>query len=79
MSSFDEQMEAQAWHAIADRPPGPAAAGFQAGIQHERTRVVCLLGHRALELRGTTDPAAVGARQEIIRLMALIQNPDGAA
>lgn len=73
MTSFDELMEAEAWSNIASRPPGPAPAGFSAGIQHERTRLVTLLGHRILELRGARGPAAAGARQELVQLLNTIQ------
>lgn len=59
--------------------PGPISLAYTEGIQHERTRIVALLGHRVLELRGTTDPECIGARQELIRLMALVQDPQGVA
>lgn len=58
--------------------PGPISLAYSEGIHHERTRIVALLGHRVLELRGITDPECVGARQELIRLMAVVQDPQGA-
>jgi hypothetical protein len=58
--------------------PGPISLAYTEGIQHERTRIVAMLGHRVLELRGITDPECVGARQELIRLMALVQDPEAA-
>ena len=58
---------------MSEALPGPISLAYSEGIQHERARVVALLGHRALELRGTTDAECVGARQELIRLMAVVQ------
>ena len=55
--------------------PGPVSLAYTEGIHHERTRIVTLLGHRVLELRGLHAPECVGARQELIRLMALVQDP----
>ena len=57
--------------------PGPISLAYTEGIQHERTRIVAMLGHRVLELRGITDPECVGARQELIRLMAVVQGIGG--
>lgn len=73
MTSFDELMEAEAWSNIASRPPGPAATGFRAGIQHERTRLVTLIAHRILQLRGVKGAVAAGARQELLQLLDTIQ------
>lgn len=71
MTYSDELMEAEAWSEIARS--ASRAAGFSAGIQHERTRLVTLLGHRILELRGARGPAAAGARQELVQLLNTIQ------
>ena len=51
----------------------PRPSDLLAGQQHERTRIVAMIAHRIIELRGLRDPAAVGARQELVRLMAAVQ------
>lgn len=58
---------------MSEALPGPISLAYTEGIHHERTRIVALLGHRVLELRGITDPECIGARQELIRLMAVVQ------
>lgn len=59
--NFEELMEAQAWNQVGNQPPGPASAGFQAGIQHERNRITALLRQRAslLELMDGSTPRTV--------------------
>ena len=51
----------------------PRPSDLLAGQQHERTRIVAMIAHRIIELRGLRDAAAVGARQELVRLMAAVQ------